>query len=83
MTALFMKNKREEDLPFCLKCECRVVGTLDEHQKTIEHKLVNDYMKGKCCGRFFNKKGTFEEHRVTLQHLKVFTVGQLLLVYLV
>ncbi|KAK3855710.1 hypothetical protein Pcinc_037906 [Petrolisthes cinctipes] len=70
MTALYMKNKKEEDLSFCPKCECRVVGSMDEHQKTVEHKLVNDYMKGKCCGRFFNKKGAFEEHRVTLQHLK-------------
>ncbi|CAL4244847.1 unnamed protein product [Meganyctiphanes norvegica] len=54
----------------CYKCQCRIHTNMQTHIKTIEHSLVANYTNVKCCGGSFNNRGEYEEHKLSLIHLK-------------
>merc|ERR1712198_19125 len=54
----------------CFKCQCPIPFNMQKHLKTPEHNLVVNYTTVKCCGRFYNSRGEFEEHKLSLKHLK-------------
>ncbi|XP_071538766.1 uncharacterized protein [Panulirus ornatus] len=58
------------NLSLCGKCQCHVIGSLQDHNKTIEHLLVARYMKVKCCDQAYTVRGDLEEHRLSLLHFK-------------
>lgn len=54
----------------CIKCDCTVADALKSHKKTIEHELVDNYLTRECCGNIFARRKEFEDHRITIPHLK-------------
>lgn len=58
------------NLSMCAKCQCHVIGGLQDHNKTVEHLLVARYMKVKCCDQTYAVRGDLEEHRLSLLHFK-------------
>merc|ERR1712106_591463 len=41
-----------------------------KHKRTVEHQLVVRYLNARCCGRTYNSRSEYEEHRLSLVHLR-------------
>ncbi|KAK7081200.1 hypothetical protein SK128_003592 [Halocaridina rubra] len=54
----------------CVRCNIDVADAFKSHKKSIEHELVDNYLSRECCGSSFAKRKEFEEHRLTIPHLK-------------
>merc|ERR1711874_817259 len=52
---------------FCHKCQC---PQQFKHNRTVEHQLVLRYLNARCCGRTYNSRSEYEEHRLSLVHLR-------------
>jgi len=53
----------------CFKCHCQILGSLQKHLNSVEHKLVNNFLVVKCCDIWFQERVEYEEHKLTLSHL--------------
>ncbi|KAG7175024.1 Zinc finger protein on ecdysone puffs-like, partial [Homarus americanus] len=64
------KNGARGNLMTCGKCQCKIAGSLQDHNKSVVHSLVAQYLKVKCCGHAYTIRGALEEHRLSLLHFK-------------
>ncbi|XP_068215995.1 zinc finger protein on ecdysone puffs-like isoform X2 [Palaemon carinicauda] len=61
---------RESFYTRCPKCDCIVADAFKSHKKSIEHELVDNHVFRECCGSTFIRRREFEDHRLTIPHLK-------------
>lgn len=61
---------RESFYTRCPKCDCIVADAFKSHKKSIEHELVDNHVFRECCGSTFIRRKEFEDHRLTIPHLK-------------
>lgn len=61
---------RGPNLIMCDKCQCVISGSRLEHNKTVEHRLVSNHLKLKCCGHAYTTRAAVEEHRLSVRHFK-------------
>lgn len=60
----------------CEVCACKVLD-LELHMRLPQHKLVENFVFPTCCGKQFNNRLDFEEHRCSIGHLKVLYTARL------
>ncbi|XP_068215649.1 zinc finger protein on ecdysone puffs-like [Palaemon carinicauda] len=66
----WVKENPNNDRPYCNMCQIHINCSLSRHEKSVEHKMVVSYVNKKCCNIEFAHRVKYENHLLTLKHLK-------------